>query len=194
VPAAAQPAPSLPEPTPAPSPRPLVPSVESEPEESSEPESALALSPLSGVVAPAARAPESAGRPARASIEKRALAHFAPAAPAFEEAPAPRRKTSAPVEFSSGRLELPIVYRLRLDKAGESLRGEPTPTGFDVVIGGRKLVEPTTSITRRDARIAKLTARAGSEGTRLSFRFRSTIPAYKVRLRQDYVEIFISSK
>jgi hypothetical protein len=191
-------APSLSEPSPSPAPspsqRPAVPSSEGE-EASSEPETALAQGPLSSASQPAASAPEIIARPAaRQSIEKRALARFAPAESTFDEPPPPRRKPSAPVEFSSGRLELPIVHRLQLDRPGESLRGEPTPTGFDVVVVGRKALETPTSIARRDARIAKATLRNGSEGARLSFRFRSTIPAYKVRLRKDYVEIFISSK
>ena len=192
-------APSLSEPTPAPSPspspRPSVPSSDVEGGASSEPETALAQGPLSSVTEPAAAAPEIVARPAaRLPIEKRALARFAPAESTFDEPPAPRRKPTGPVEFSSGRLELPIVHRLQLDRPGESVRGEPTPTGFDVVVVGRKALETPTSIARRDARIAKATLRNGAEGARLSFRFRSTIPAYKVRLRKDYVEIFISSK
>lgn len=196
-PASAAPSPSEPSPAPSPSssPRPPIPSSDGEPEVTSEPERALAQGPLSTVTEPALAAPEIVARPAaRVPLEKRALARFAPAPSTFEEAPAPRRKPSAPVEFSSGRLDLPIVHRLRLDRPGESLRGEPTPTGFDVVVVGRKALETPTSIARRDARIAKATLRNGAEGARLSFRFRSTIPAYKVRLRKDYVEIFISSK
>jgi hypothetical protein len=186
-------APTLSEPTPAPSPspRPPAPGLDGESESSGEPENALAQGPLSGVSEPA---PEIIARPARLPIEKRALARFAPNESSFDEPPAPRRKTSGPVEFSSGRLELPIVHRLQLDRAGESLRGERTPTGFDVVVVGRKALEPPTSIARRDARIAKATLKNGGEGARLSFRFRSTIPGYKVRLRKDYVEIFISSR
>jgi len=174
--------------------RPLLPAVDGDSEGSGEPESALAQGPLSRVGAPAPVLPEAARSGLRAPLQKRALARFAPAEPAFEDAPAARRKPSAPTEFSSGRLELPIVHRLKLDQPGASLRGEPTPTGFDVIIPRRKTLESPTSIARRDARIAKVTATSSSEGTRLSFRFRSSIPAYKVRLRNDYVEIFISSR
>jgi hypothetical protein len=39
-----------------------------------------------------------------------------------------------------------------------------------------------------------VTTKNGTDGTRVSFRFRSDIPAYKVRLKQDFVEFFISSK
>jgi hypothetical protein len=48
--------------------------------------------------------------------------------------------------------------------------------------------------SKRDPRIAKVTTKNGADGTRVSFRFRSDIPPYKVRLKQDFVEFFISSK
>jgi hypothetical protein len=88
---------------------------------------------------------------------------------------------------------LPTVYRLRLDEPGAALRGERTPTGFDVIIPGRKTMESGTAIARRDSRIAKVSTKNGSDGARVSFRFRSDIPAYKVRLRNDFVEFFISA-
>ena len=113
----------------------------------------------------------------------------------FGDAPAPKApsKRVASTEFGQGRMHLPIVYRLRLNKPGEGLRGERTPTGFDVFIPGRKTMESGTAISRRDDRIAKVVTRNGTEGARVSFRFRGPIPAYKVRLRKDFVEFFISS-
>lgn len=55
-------------------------------------------------------------------------------------------------------------------------------------------MESGTAIARRDPRIAKVSTKNGSDGTRISFRFRSGIPGYKVRLRKDYVEFFISER
>ncbi|HVZ33223.1 MAG TPA: hypothetical protein VG963_12405, partial [Polyangiaceae bacterium] len=96
-------------------------------------------------------------------------------------------------DFGQGRLTLPVVYRLRLDQAGGSLRGERTPTGFEVTIEGRRVVDSAANIGDRDERIAKVALHNGSQGTRVSFRFRHTIPGYKVWLRKDYVEFLISS-
>lgn len=110
----------------------------------------------------------------------------------FEETPTVRANPAVS-EFGTGRLHLPIVYRLRLDQPGESLRGERTPSGFDVVIPERRVMESGADISRRDDRIAKVITRKESGGTRVSFRFRRAIPAYKVRLRKDFVEFFISS-
>jgi hypothetical protein len=96
-------------------------------------------------------------------------------------------------EFGQGRLHLPVIYRLRLDDAGGSLRGERTPTGFEITIPGRRMLDSGASITRRDPRIAKVSTHNNAQGTRVSFRFRETIPAYKVRIRKDVVEFWISS-
>jgi hypothetical protein len=105
----------------------------------------------------------------------------------------PRATLQTPTEFAHGRLHLPTVYRLRLDQPGESLRGERTPTGFEVIVVGRKAMESGAGIARRDERIAKVVTKNDADGTRVSFRFRGTIPAYKVRLRKDFVEFFIGS-
>jgi hypothetical protein len=96
-------------------------------------------------------------------------------------------------EFGQGRLHLPVIYRLRLDDAGGSLRGERTPTGFEITIPGRRMLDSGASITRRDPRIAKVSTHNTAQGTRVSFRFRETIPAYKVRIRKDVVEFWISA-
>ena len=55
------------------------------------------------------------------------------------------------------------------------------------------MLDSGASITRRDPRIAKLSTHNTAQGTRVSFRFRETIPAYKVRIRKDIVEFWISS-
>jgi hypothetical protein len=127
--------------------------------------------------------------------KERALARVKVADQTFGDSAPPksRPKPPTPTEFGSGRLHLPIVYRLRLDQPGGSLRGERTPMGFDVVIAGRKTMESGAAISSRDARIAKVVTRNGPEGTRVSFRFKKSTPAYKVRLRKDFVEFFIGS-
>jgi hypothetical protein len=180
-------------PTPSQRTRPLAPGEGEEPEDISEP-TAVAQAPAYGPTSTGSAHSPSADPRARASLEKRALARFEVAPNDFDAAPSPRNKSTAPTEFGSGRLNLPIVYRLQLDQPGGSLRGERTPTGFDVIIPGRKSMESGTQIVRRDARIAKVTTTNGSDGTRVSFRFRSAIPGYKVRLRNDYIEFFINSK
>jgi PilZ domain-containing protein len=195
APVSSERAPTISEDTPSvPSQRPrlLVPP-DGEPEDVSEPEGVVAQVPLFGPTSISPAVSKTAPAPVRP--EPRALARREPAEPAFEPpAASARAKTKAPAEFGSGRMHLPIIHRLRLDQPGVSLRGERTPTGFDVIIPGRKVMESGTAIARRDPRIAKVSTKNGSDGTHISFRFRSGIPGYKVRLRKDYVEFFISER
>lgn len=171
----------------------LLPAEDGEADDSDEPSGVVAQVPLFG---PTSLSGDRADNADSTPIEKRALARVKVADQAFADAPVAQRrgKATAVTEFGSGRLRLPIVYRLRLDQPGESLRGERTPTGFDVIIPGRKAMESGSSISRRDERIAKVSTKNGTDATRVSFRFKDAIPAYKVRLRKDYVEFFISSK
>jgi hypothetical protein len=190
------PAPVIIEEIPAPSQRPrlLVPPDDGEPEDVAEPAGVVAQVPLFGPTS-LDPAPVRGARAAatRATPERRALARAQSNAGAFAApAPSSRTKPKAGAEFTSGRLHLPTVHRLRLDEPGATLRGERTPTGFDVIVPGRKTMESGTAIARRDSRIAKVTTKNGSDGARISFRFRSDIPAYKVRLRNDFIEFFIS--
>jgi PilZ domain-containing protein len=186
----------LPESPPAPSERPrlLVP-----PEEESIDGEPSALAQSSSLQVASTEPPSrGAAGSARSSVESRALARAVTNESLFEARPAPRKKAApapapAPAEFASGRLQLPIIYRLRLDRPAEGLRGERTPTGFEVVIPGRKTLESGSAIARRDPRFAKVSTRNGPDGAHVAFRFRSSVPGYKVRLRKEYLEIFISA-
>jgi hypothetical protein len=162
----------------------------SESESLEAPSGAVAQLPLFGPTS--LDAEDSAGE---APVTERALARTKVADQVFGDSPSStaRPKVEVSTEFGHGRLHLPIVYRLRLDQPGASLRGERTPTGFDVIIPGRKTMESGNAISSRDDRIAKVRTQNGADGTRISFRFRGSIPPYKVRLRKDFIEFFISS-
>jgi hypothetical protein len=135
----------------------------------------------------------SPGLGATDAVELAALARVSPREPAAGEAPSSKEAPALTTEFGQGRMRLPIIYRLKLDQPGASLQGERTPTGFEVTIPGRRVMESGADITRRDDRIAKVLTKNDADGTRIAFRFRQGIPAYKVRLRKEYVEFFISA-
>ncbi len=94
--------------------------------------------------------------------------------------------------FSRGRLRLPIIHRIRLDAPADGLRGRATPTGFVVDVPGRRALDSGKSIVRRDPRVAKVTTEQTEAGARITLRFQRAIVPYKVRLKQQYVEVFIS--
>ncbi len=93
--------------------------------------------------------------------------------------------------WGKGKLHSPTIYRLRLDGPGGKLQGATLATGFTVLIPNHKVMEQGAGIAKRDTRISSVHTSNRSEGAEVSFRFRESIPAYRVRLRRDYVEILI---
>jgi hypothetical protein len=96
--------------------------------------------------------------------------------------------------FVEGKLHLPVIHKLKLDKPGAALQGTKSSSGFTVVIPNRKVMDGGTSIVKRDDRIADVKIKNTDAGARITFVFRgSKVPAYKVRLRHSSVEFFVSS-
>ena len=93
--------------------------------------------------------------------------------------------------WGHGKLHSPTIYRLRLDAPGGKLQGALLPTGFTVLVPNHKVMEQGGSIAKRDNRISSVRTSNRTEGAEVSFRFRDSIPAYRVRLRRDYMEILI---
>ena len=103
------------------------------------------------------------------------------------------KEVRAQREFQVGRMHLPVIHRLRLDTEAETLQGEQTPTGFTVLIPGRKVMETGSAIAGRDDRITNVRVQNTPAGAKITFRFGKDVPGYKARLRNDYVEFFINS-
>jgi hypothetical protein len=95
--------------------------------------------------------------------------------------------------WGHGKLHSPTIYRLRLDAPGGKLQGALLPTGFTVLVPGHKVMEQGASIAKRDNRIASVHTLNRTAGAEVAFKFRGdSIPAYRVRLRRDYIEFLIS--
>jgi len=101
------------------------------------------------------------------------------------------KKPESVAPFGHGKLHSPTIYRLRLDGPGANLQGALLPTGFTVLIPGRKVMEQGSAIAKRDARISSVHTGNRTEGAEVAFHFRDGVPAYRVRLRRDYVEFLI---
>jgi hypothetical protein len=95
--------------------------------------------------------------------------------------------------WGKGSLYLPTIHRIRLDGVGASLAGAVNPDGFTVVIPGRKAMESGKTIQKRDKRIAAVTTSNGANGATVKFEFRGSVPPYRVRLRQDFIEFLVSA-
>lgn len=119
---------------------------------------------------------------------------------AFEETPqqqAEKESTEVKPEdvkpWVTGKLHLPTVHRLRLNAPGAALKGFSKNGGFSVLIPARKVTDNPKAIVKRDDRIKSVTADSSPEGAVITFKFRGPVPSHKVRLRNDYVEFFISA-
>ena len=95
--------------------------------------------------------------------------------------------------WGQGKLHLPLLHRLKLDKPGTAIQGKKEAAGFTVFVPGRKIEGGGTSISKRDDRISEVRTKNGPTGAQVTFIFRSKIPGYKVRLRKSSIEFFISS-
>jgi hypothetical protein len=95
--------------------------------------------------------------------------------------------------WGRGKVTTPVIYRLRLDSAGEALQGSLQPTGFTIVVPKRKVMEQGSSIAKRDPRIAHVRTVNTPNGAQVTFQFKDGVPAYRARLRRDYVEFLIGS-
>lgn len=128
-------------------------------------------------------APTKASRPGSKKVSDTSSAEKAGAAIAPEDVPA----------WGKGRMNLPVIHRIRLDAPGAVIRGATDPMGFTVLIPERKMMESGAAIGQRDSRIAKLRTTNTPGGAQLRVSFRNAVPAYRVRLRRDYLELLISS-
>jgi hypothetical protein len=95
--------------------------------------------------------------------------------------------------FGRGKLHLPTIHRLRLDGPGGAIHGAFDPMGFTVLIPNRKLMEQGAGIAKRDARFARVRTTNTPGGAQVRIAFNGTVPAYRVRLRRDYVELLVSA-
>jgi hypothetical protein len=95
--------------------------------------------------------------------------------------------------WGRGKVVTPVIHRLRLDSPGDALQGSLQPTGFTVVIPQRKVMEQGASISKRDPRIARVRTVNTPNGAQITFQFKDGTPAYKARLRRDYVEFLIGA-
>jgi hypothetical protein len=102
-------------------------------------------------------------------------------------------KAEAVKPWGQGKLYLPVIHRMKLDRPGIGLEGKKEMGGFSIELPGRRVLEGGAAIPKRDDRIAEVRTKNGPTGARVTFVFRSKIPTYKVRLRKNYVEFFISS-
>ncbi len=150
--------------------------------------------PLAPPPSPEAASIEAAERAdAQASVSEAASDESFPE----EEGKSGKGKSSKKPEdvapWGRGKVVSPVIHRLRLDGAGDSLQGSLQPTGFTVVVPQRKVMEQGAGISKRDPRIARVRTVNTPNGAQITFQFKDGVPAYRARLRRDYIEFLIGA-
>jgi hypothetical protein len=95
--------------------------------------------------------------------------------------------------WGRGKVTNPVIHRLRLDAAGDALQGSLQPTGFTVVVPNRKVMEQGATIAKRDPRIARVRTVNTPNGAQITVQFKDGVPAYRTRLRRDFIEILLGA-
>jgi hypothetical protein len=95
--------------------------------------------------------------------------------------------------WGRGKVVTPVIHRLRLDGPGDALQGSLQPTGFTIVVPHRKVMEQGAAIAKRDPRIARVRTVNTPNGAQITIQFKDGVPAYRARLRRDYIEFLIGA-
>jgi hypothetical protein len=94
--------------------------------------------------------------------------------------------------FSNGAVSHGNVLRIKMDGEIEKIEGDGQPTGFTVVIPGRRSLEPAAPLAARDARIASIRVTNDGTGAELTLAFKDGVPNYLVRAKGDVLEIVLA--
>jgi hypothetical protein len=96
--------------------------------------------------------------------------------------------------FSNGPVSHGTVLKLKMDGPIEKIEGDAQPTGFTVVLPGRKSLEPASGLASRDSRIHAIRVSNDGSGAELTVDFKDGVPNYLVRARgekNDVLEIVL---
>lgn len=98
-----------------------------------------------------------------------------------------------PIPFSNGPVRHGNVLRLKMDGPVAAIQGAASPTGFTVLLPGRKSLDSAAPLAMKDPRIAAIKVTNETGGAELSVAFKDGVPNYVVKARNDVLEIHLAS-
>lgn len=105
----------------------------------------------------------------------------------------PMRVAGKATPFTNGSVGThPAVIKIKMDGPIEAIQGAAQPTGFTIVIPNRKSIEPTESLSEKDARISTISVSNEAGGAEFSVTFKDGVPNYIVRSRGDVLEMVLA--
>lgn len=102
-------------------------------------------------------------------------------------------KKGKPAPFGNGPVGAhgPVV-KIKMDGPIDRILGAPSPTGFTVVLPGRKSLDNGHPIASKDPRIEDLRVSNDPNGVTLDVAFRDGVPNYQVRAKGDTLELSLA--
>jgi len=82
--------------------------------------------------------------------------------------------------FGHGKIEHPMVLRIKTDGHIADLHGVRSAAGFTLTMPGRRTLENGSALAARDPRIASVRVANNAKGSELIFQFKGGVPAYLV--------------
>jgi len=155
------------------------------------PATALATAAPSDSVATLPSEPEPVPTAAATSLKPVAP----PTDPLAAQASAIAAKPGKATPFTNGPVGAhPTVIKIKMDGPVEGIQGAAQPTGFTIVIPNRKSIEPTSSLSDKDGRIASVNVTNEPTGAELSVNFKDGVPNYIVRSHGNTLELVLAKQ
>jgi PilZ domain len=96
-----------------------------------------------------------------------------------------------PQSFGQGNVSGGQILRIKMDGAIGRIQGAAQPTGFTVVIPGRKAQTSGTALQKQDKRFSQVKLSNDGQGLELNVAFKDGVPPYLVRANKDVLEVVL---
>lgn len=114
------------------------------------------------------------------------------AAAALGADPTMNGKPGKATPFGNGPVAHGNVLKIKMDGPVGRIQGASQPSGFTVVIPGRKSLDAAGPLASKDPRIAAIRVSNEPAGAELSVTFKDGVPNYQVKARGDTLEMHLA--
>jgi hypothetical protein len=130
--------------------------------------------------------------PAPAPMMPAANDPLATAAAALGADPTMAGKPGKAVPFGNGPVTHGNVLKIKMDGPVGFIQGASQPSGFTVVLPGRKSLDAAGPLASKDPRIAAIRISNETGGAELSVTFKDGVPNYQVKAHGDTLEMHLA--
>jgi hypothetical protein len=104
----------------------------------------------------------------------------------------PGGKNGKPTPFGNGPVAHGNVLKIKMDGPVGRIQGASQPSGFTVVIPGRKSLDAAGPLASKDPRIAAIRVSNETAGAELTVTFKDGVPNYQVKAHGDTLEMHLA--